>query len=284
MKTEGNVVTREELIAQGCTEKSNHMGTAYFENVIGEVVARECTKCNEFIALDGFGKDKRRTDGRRHACKKCSSEDARKWQVANTEKVRETKRNHYEANTEKIRERSRKYYGDNTEKAREMNRKRCEADPEKRREMSRNWAAANPEKKALSKRRRRARKVALPDTLTIKQQSVIITRFNGECALTGSTVYHMDHALPVNCGHGGTTFENMYPLRSDLNISKKDRHIFEWFEANRERFGLSQAKFDVLISYLAEVNGMTTKEYRMYVDWCFDNPRDIDDLEMEAAG
>lgn len=123
--------------------------------------------------------------------------------------------------------------------------------------------------------RRRARKALLPDTLTSTQYKEIITHFKGRCALTEGTDIQLDHVIPIKTGHGGTTKENMITLSKEINQSKHTSNIFEWFEDNQERFSLSQSKFDALIEYLAGINEMTTKEYRAYVDWCFDNPQSL---------
>ena len=74
----------------------------------------------------------------------------------------------------------------------------------------------------------------------------------------------------------------MIPLRADLNISKSARCIFDWFYDVKDHFNLPQTKFDELIEYLADINGMTANEYEDYVRWCHDNPRVID--ETESAG
>lgn len=122
--------------------------------------------------------------------------------------------------------------------------------------------------------RRRARERQLPDTLTSEQRDIIIKQFDGGCALTGDkTDVHLDHVIPISIGHGGTIFENIIPLRADLNLSKGTDNIFEWFESNRQRLKLNRTKFNALIEYLADINGMTTQEYEDYVRECHDNPR-----------
>ncbi|MBW3113554.1 hypothetical protein KYJ26_16995 [Bacillus sp. MCCB 382] len=103
----------------------------------------------------------------------------------------------------------------------------------------------------------------------------------GGCVLTGDADIHLDHVIPIAIGHGGTIKSNMIPLRSDLNMNKKKSNIFEWFSANKQRFNLSQEKFDTLIDYLAELNEMTREEYREYVYWCHANPRTVDQLREE---
>jgi 5-methylcytosine-specific restriction endonuclease McrA len=134
----------------------------------------------------------------------------------------------------------------------------------------------------VSQLNRRAIKELLLDTLTTSQVEIMLTKFNG-CALTGNQdSLHLDHVIPLSVGHGGTTFENIIPLSDTLNLSKNDGNLFEWFETNRQRFNLSQDKFNTLIDYLAELNEMTREEYREYVYWCHANPRTVEQLRKEA--
>jgi len=104
----------------------------------------------------------------------------------------------------------------------------------------------------------------------------VLSKFDSRCALTGDESIHMDHVIPLSLGREGRSRKgNLIPLSSFLNMNKGIKNIFEWFEDNRERFGLEQRKFDELIEYLADINDMTTEEYEEYVRWCHDNPRDL---------
>ncbi len=116
---------------------------------------------------------------------------------------------------------------------------------------------------------RRAKSKQLPHNLTHHEKQLILRRFGGACCLTGEkSDVHLDHVIPVSIGHGGTSFGNIIPLRGDLNISKNDRNIFEWFTENRIRFGLSQERFDEVIEWLASSNGWSVGDYRGFVYWC----------------
>jgi hypothetical protein len=129
---------------------------------------------------------------------------------------------------------------------------------------------------------RRAMKKNLPDNLTAVQIETMLEFFEG-CALTGKQKnLHLDHVIPLSIGHGGTTAENIVALIDFLNLSKHDGNLFEWFKENKQRFDLSQDKFDTLIDYLAELNEMTHAEYRDYVYWCHENPRTVDQIKKEA--
>lgn len=126
--------------------------------------------------------------------------------------------------------------------------------------------------------RRRAKKASLPFHETSNQRNFVWQHFDNSCALTGvSADLHADHAIPIESGHVGTIYGNMIPLAGRLNNSKSDKHLYEWFDTNKNRFNLPQRRFDALIDYLAKTNDMTTQEYRKYVDWVFDNPRMLDE-------
>jgi hypothetical protein len=146
-------------------------------------------------------------------------------------------------------------------------------DKEKFRVYARNWQSKNKEKMKRNYHKRLARKRSLPDDLTANQLAFTLLEFENQCFITGDTNTHLDHVIPLAVGHGGTTYGNMIPLRADLNQSKNDNNIFEWFEANRQRFDLSQERFDIGIAWLASANAMTIEEYRKHVYWCHENKR-----------
>ncbi|MEP9408591.1 hypothetical protein ABKP09_19930 [Peribacillus frigoritolerans] len=219
------------------------------EGIVGKV----CTKCNEWGALDCFYVMKRGLGGRKSVCKKCCQIKDAEYRTKNKEYYR-TKTKEFEAKNKELRS-----------------------------EINRRWREKNKSSEAyksyktVQRQRRHARKALLPDSLTHHEKALIYDYFNNSCALTGSLEgKHLDHVIPLAVGHGGTVYGNMAPLRFDLNFSKSDQNIFEWFEANSQRFQLSQKRFDDLINYLAAINNMTIEEYRTYVYWCHANPREYD--------
>lgn len=145
-----------------------------------------------------------------------------------------------------------------------------------------NYAKENPDKVLARYHNRLARKMSLPDMMSESSKLEVFNYFGNSCALTGdSNSLHIEHTIPLSIGHGGTSLENIVPMRSDLNLSKNDRNVFEWFEDNRERFNLNKRRFDELIAYLAKVNGVTTNEYRDFVYWCHANPRTVEETESD---
>lgn len=128
---------------------------------------------------------------------------------------------------------------------------------------------------------RRAEKLGLPASLTLESLKRLWRRFNQGCALTGDKSISFDHVIPMTLNRAGSEIGNIIPLRRDLNSSKSDRNIFDWFAENKERYNLEQRRFDELIAYLADINDMTTEEYEEYVRWCHDNPRTLDEIKAE---
>lgn len=286
----------------GLTEKviEGRWKTVYYEDSSGVVLARTCTRCGEVKPLYEYNNSRSGFAGKKSYCKECNKERTRKYYKENASKLREYARKYYKENAEEVREYTKKYYRKNIEARRKYNQKHRENNKEYYRELFRKWRNDNKEKireydrlyrarrkdsRRLYEQRRRARKALLPDTLTEAQRLEIFDFFDGKCSLSDTAEnIHMDHVIPLITGHGGTIYENIIPLRDDLNLSKNDRNIFEWFADNRERFGLSQRKFDELIEYLADINEMTVEEYRDYVYWCHDNPRTLDEIEVEKEG
>lgn len=270
------------------TEKRNRKGTVYFEEK-GEIIAKTCAKCNEVKTLDNYTKHKAGLGGRESSCKSCRAgyytenrTEFLKRYENNKEHYLELMRVRYEENQESYKEYRRKYYAENKADISERYREYCKDKREYLTELSRNWRRNNPEKEMLITERRRARKKSLPDDFTEEQMLNTFGYFGG-CVLTGATTdIHWDHVIPLATGRVGTTFGNMIPLRSELNMSKSDTNIFEWFAVNKVRFNLSQSKFDRLIAWLSEVNGMSTEEYRAYVYRCFDDSNEIGNCSKDT--
>ncbi len=269
------------------------------------VVGKECTMCGEWKTLDDFSHKKGSLGGRRAMCKNpCSTEYFRNYREVNHDKVLEYARDYYEEhreeraeyyknNREKRLQYDAKYRRENRAKVAERHRLYRNTNREKTVKILAKWRDANPEymhkyyrhnkqRFRLYEHRRRARNSSLPSNLTNVEYTKTLTYFNGICALSkNSGSLEKEHAIPISIGHGGTTFGNCYPMANGFNQSKGNSNMFEWFEANRQRFELSQENFDRLVDYLAVVNGLTTQEYRDFYYWCFANPRTVDEVKAD---
>ena len=203
------------------------------------VEGKPCSQCREFKSVNDYGKDSARKTGIKPRCKHCEAVNSRNYREGNKAKVVEYNRKYYEGNKE--------YYA----------------------EYQRNSRRENKDVYNAYKQIRRARKRNLPDTLTSEQVDMIKLNFNGKCALTGEDSFELDHFVAISTEHGGTVYENMIPLSRKLNASKGDKNPFEWFAQNKDRFNLSEEKFDYVVGYLAELNGMRYGEYISYVNDCY---------------
>jgi hypothetical protein len=281
---------------EGLVEKRRGKQSLWYENTDREIIAKSCKKCSEIKALKEFPAHKTGLGGKESVCKICKATNARNISESERREAGKPTRKR-----PKIEERSKVFgkicgtceewrslesFGDSKKGlgGKRSDCKVCEAEGScKRYEMNPEysiiWQRNNPDKLAIRNHRRRARKKALESTLTTEQYTRTHDYFEG-CALTGQTFdLDMDHAIPISIGHGGTTFGNCYPLSLRLNRSKNDRNIFEWFEANRQRFNLEQWRFDRLIYWLASANAMSVEKYRVYVYECHANPNVIDDAK-----
>jgi hypothetical protein len=261
-------------------------------------LGKECTKCCEWKALDNYAMHKGKLGGRESSCKICRKKYNKKYYEENQTSILLQKQVYAKENREHRAEYMKKWNEENRDRRKEYNRNyrinnneqlsnydknRYKENPAPRKEAAKNWQQNNPEKLSIIRHRRRARQASLPSTLTANEYNKTLNYFENACALTGRTDnLEKEHALPISIGHGGTTFENCYPMEISLNRSKHNHNIFEWFEANRQRFNLEQWRFDRLIEWLASANAMSTEEYREYVYWCHANPNEIENANADG--
>lgn len=215
---------------------------AYIE-IDGVITEVTCTKCSEMKSVSEFASDSSKALSVGSRCKVCE----RNYREDNKQAVSERKRKSYYGNWEHYKQ----YREDNSERIAEKKRK---------------FRRDNPEKNIEYKHRRRANERQLPDGMDTQRIRLLFMLFNGSCALTGKRGdIHLDHVIPISSGKGGNTFNNLIPLNSSLNCSKHNANIFEWYERNKERYKISDARFRFTVRYLAQINGMTPDQYEEYV-------------------
>lgn len=301
----------EELQLDGHELRSHAKSFYYVKD--GKVSAKVCTKCKNTKLASDFHNNKTSIGGIRSNCKSCTSADQKDYSARNQERIKQYRRDYNEANSEQLKEKSSSWYYSNKGKANVLRKQWISKNKERYVVYKKRWYSENKESLALKERirydlnrdekiayssqyakdnpeivraagiRRAARKKGLPDTLTSAEITKIKEHFDNRCSLSEEKQnIQLDHVIPISIGHGGTTYANIIPLKSNLNNSKHQNHIFEWFDNNKDRYGLSQNKFNNLIEYLAEINNMTTKEYRMYIDWCHDNPIEFSDIKRNG--
>ncbi|KPB04726.1 hypothetical protein [Bacillus sp. CHD6a] len=169
----------------------------------------------------------------------------KQWQKENAQSIRESRRQYRKENAQLIKERKRKYYEE------------------------------NPHVKLANNQRRRAKIKRLPNDLTAEQALKVKKHF-GNCAISKiDEDTHLDHFICLATGYGGTTISNMLPIAASLNISKNYFNPFDWVQRRDVAAKLDKKKWLSALKYLGELNEMTIKEYREYVNYCYSNPRDL---------
>lgn len=207
------------------------------------VVGKVCTGCRRWLPLGAFNKNTCGLGDKRSKCKSCEKKYRDEDRISNSKRCRI----YYRENKGSILKHKKKYREENKEKV------------------------------ALWSQRRRTRSRSLPSqSVQIIEQSMIKKL---TCEINNKV--HLDHVIPVSIGHGGTIAPNLAYMSAELNISKSNRNIFEWFTKEKERFNLDQNEFDELIAHLAHQNGLTPSEYREFVDWCHENPRTLDGVKAD---
>jgi hypothetical protein len=130
---------------------------------------------------------------------------------------------------------------------------------------------------------RKAFETALPNTLGKDGWKCILKEFNNKCALSNlDSDVTFEHFIPISTGHGGTYEGNIIPLNRSLNFSKNNRNPFYWFSKNDFPVGFSIEAWDGLIQLLAKKNKLTTNEYVEFINWCFENPRTLEQIKLDG--
>ncbi|NKQ20709.1 hypothetical protein [Brevibacillus laterosporus] len=130
---------------------------------------------------------------------------------------------------------------------------------------------------------------ALKKTITRGSVSwrIIMGKFNNRCAILKdehckSNEIAFEHFIPLRIGHGGSVEGNVYPLNQSLNNRKSYKNPFEWVKEKEIKAMIDMEKWNKLIKYLAETNGLTVIEFEQFVYWCFANPRSVDDIKEDG--
>lgn len=123
---------------------------------------------------------------------------------------------------------------------------------------------------------------ALPNEVTTMDYAKILESFNYSCALTGETKnIEQEHFIALSTGHAGGVLGNIVPISASLNASKHAKNPFKWFAEVRKEYDIDVRKWNSLIEYLAHTNGLSIDDYINYVNWCYDNPRTVEDVQRE---
>jgi len=199
-----------------------------------------CARCKQ---SGSFGKDKSRRDGLNHTCSDCikkrpslnqaSSERAKvtkaKWKAANIDRVKRVAAARRRKDAERLRAWNMNYYMTHRAERSAYNAMR-DARPEiraRKRQLAAAWKLANKEAKAASAHRRRARALAIENTLTTSDVKDAIQASCGLCAycLEPYQVPNVDHVISLFEDGSSNTAENIVIACRRCNSRKGDRGV-----------------------------------------------------------
>lgn len=204
-----------------------------------------CTGCGKPKPFTEYYKHRQCKDGYRPSCKECIAAYGKKYREENREACLQRTKDWTERNKERHTAYQKKWYRENFESER------------------------------IKWERRRTIKMRLKYEFDAHTSIRIRKYTNRRCAITGSDKTHLDHFIPMNTGHGGTYEGNLILLSDELNLSKGTRNPFEWAETLTDD---QRTRFDKVVEYLADLNGLTVSDYREFVFWCFENKRSIEEI------
>lgn len=225
-----------------------------------DVEGKLCNKCITWKPLEGYGFRSIHLGKLSAVCMEC--EKRRYSERRLCENYKNTQSRYYTKHKSEILKKGRVW--------RENNKERMEICRDR-------WKRNNPYNRNLVNQRRRARVRGLPS----QGQAAALGGNCNECTLTGFSNVDLDHFIAISTGHGGSYTANLIKLSAVINKSKSSNNPFNWFEANRQRFEIDESRWNALVTYLAEQNGITPAEFRSYVDWCYANPRTIDEIQAD---
>jgi hypothetical protein len=124
---------------------------------------------------------------------------------------------------------------------------------------------------------------SLPNTINKDSWKNILNEFDNKCALSGlEEDVTLEHFIPISTGHSGTIEGNIFPLNKSLNFSKNNRNPFYWFSKNDFPVKFSIESWDNLVQTLAKKNNLSTNDYVEFINWCFEHPRNLEQIEADG--
>jgi len=199
---------------------------------------KKCSKCGMELPMNNFSKDKGKKNGLQSHCKECCARYKKIYREANKEVIAEHSKVYREVNKESIAEYDKIYR---------------KANKESRADQYNLWRQANPEKYCILIQRYRARKRALPSTLTIEQWESTKLYFSNSCAYCGKErPLAQEHFLALSKG-GEYTHNNIIPSCQSCNSSKNVKNFFEWYP-NHKHYSKKREKS--ILTYLGYNNNV----------------------------
>ena len=202
---------------------------------------KTCTKCGEEKALSEYYKSKDETFGVRGPCKICFNKYTKeRYKTLDKKDLRRKAREYFRKNKDKIYERRAAYRQENIEtmkqkelEYRKKNRKAICAIQKKwsnkNKQYQKNWQRKNKEKMVAYAAKRKARKASLPGHFTAAEFTALCEKYNNRCVCCGKkNKLEADHVIPVTWKGSTNYIENIQPLCSFCNSSKRNYHATDY--------------------------------------------------------
>lgn len=225
-----------------------------------------CSVCGiEYPAtLEYFNKEKHGKYGLRSKCRECRSAEKKQYYETHKEKTSINRKLYYELHKEQEKEAMKLYRVKNKEYLNEMARLYQINNKEERKqyrerkkeyfkEKHKQYKLNNPDYNKTNCQRRKAKKMSLPNDLTIQQWEECKKTFNNKCCYCGKDgVMTQEHFVPLSKG-GEYTINNIIPACASCNFSKHNKDFFEWYP--QQKF-YNKKREQKILKYLNYNNGI----------------------------
>lgn len=228
--------------------------------------SKACSRCEQILPYEAFGKIANSSTGRRSACNVCRKAESKSYRqrhpdkkregdkryyLANMEKIKAHRKQYRQANAEYIAEWQKVYRANNADKIAEMKRAWRKRNADWADDASKRWQAANQDLvrryKQISKARypNRDRDYYLANTAKFRAASVrrrakeaqakqfLVTNKDIKkimirpCIYCGAKAEHLDHVIPIAKG-GLHSIGNLAPACARCNLTKGAKFVTVW--------------------------------------------------------
>ena len=214
-------------------------------------VFKKCNNCGKWLvaSTDNFHREKSGKYGLRGECKKCKNKKSKQHHQENRDKVLERKKQFYKDNRCKLREQYKQYYQNNKEKILKRKKQYYEYNRDKILDQQKEHYKANRGKELErvkqyyqspqgqvayfnSHHKRRTKEEQQGTGITKEQWLEMMSFFDWKCAYSGEALTKdnrsVDHIIPLN-SDGDNMIWNCAPMTRNLNSSKCDKDMLEWY-------------------------------------------------------
>lgn len=184
---------------------------------------KTCAKCKIEQPYSAFCRASRSKDGYYCYCRKCQSEQSKRYHTANLERVRRRNREWNVAHAEDLRIKNAKRYHENSARYRQVAKKWRDANKQSISVRNKRWKKENPHLRLQYVHKRRY--LILSNTpsgnhFTAEEFVVLCERFGSVCVCCGEgSKLTADHVVPIVHG-GSNAIDNIQPLCLPCNVHK----------------------------------------------------------------